>query len=176
MTAEEFDQTMRSFVKRRPFLPFVVELLDGERIVVANRHVAFGGGTAGFLSRKEGLVDFNHEQVRSFEFLPPAITNGQRHKIETDAITQSFGAEGKPMTEEAFDQTVRSFVKRRPFMPFVVELLDGRRIIVPHRHVAFGGGVAGFLSRKEGLVGFSKDDVRSFRHLSPETADDPKRV
>jgi hypothetical protein len=176
MTEEEFDQTMRSFVKRRPFVPFVVELLNGERIVIANRHVAFGGGAAGFLSRREGLVDFNHDQVRSFECLSPPITNGQRHTTETNVGTRSFGGEGKPMTEEEFDQTVRSFVKRRPFMPFVVELLDGRRITVPHRHVAFGGGVAGFLSRKEGLVGFCKDDVRSLRYLSPEAVDDPKRV
>jgi hypothetical protein len=80
------------------------------------------------------------------------------------------------MTEEEFDQTVRSFVKRRPFMPFVVELLDGQRIIVPHRHVAFGGGVAGFLNLKEGLMGFSKDDVRSFEFLSQEPANDAKRV
>ncbi len=76
------------------------------------------------------------------------------------------------MTEEEFDQTLRSFVKRRPFFPFEVELLDGRRIVIANRHVAFGGGVAGFLSRKEGLVDFNNEEVRSFKYLSPETVDD----
>jgi hypothetical protein len=60
---------------------------------------------------------------------------------------QTLGGESQSMTEEEFDQTLRSFVKRRPFLPFVVELLDGQRIVIRNRHVAFGGGAAGFLSR-----------------------------
>jgi hypothetical protein len=69
MTAEEFDQTMRSFVKRRPFFPFVVELLNGERIVVPFPEVGFGGGVAGFRSDEDGLVDFAHHEVRSIHLL-----------------------------------------------------------------------------------------------------------
>jgi hypothetical protein len=64
MTEGEFDQTLRSFVKRRPFFPFEVELLDGRRIIIANRHHAFGGGAAGFLSRREGLVGYSNEEVK----------------------------------------------------------------------------------------------------------------
>jgi hypothetical protein len=69
VTAEEFDHTMRSFVKRQPFMPFVVELLNGERIVAPFPEVGFGGRVAGFRSDEEGLVDFAHHEVRSFHFL-----------------------------------------------------------------------------------------------------------
>ena len=152
MTEEEFDQTMRSFVKRRPFLPFVVELLDGERIVIANRHVAFGGGAAGFLSRKEGLVGFSKDEVRSFRYLSPEAADydsaglvgcksQQRGAKRDERFRQPiFGGERQAMTAEEFDQTMRSFVKRRPFFPFEVELLDGRRIVIANRHVALGTG------------------------------------
>lgn len=148
MTKEEFDQTMRSFVKRTPFEPFVVELLGGERFIIPFPEVAFGRGAAGYINEKGVLVGMKHDEVRSIHAQKSA--NG------------SSGGEWQAMTEEEFDQTMRSFVKRRPFVPFVVELLDGRKIIVRNRHVAFGGGAAGFLSRKEGLVGFSNEEVKSF--------------
>jgi hypothetical protein len=69
MTEQEFDQAMRSFLKHRPFFPFVVELLNGERIVVPFPEVAFGGGVAGFRSDEEGLVDFSHREVSSIHVL-----------------------------------------------------------------------------------------------------------
>jgi putative addiction module component (TIGR02574 family) len=66
MTPEQFDMELRTWTKRRPFLPFVVELITGERITIEHPGVAFGGGVAGFLSPEEGLVDFGCEEVRSF--------------------------------------------------------------------------------------------------------------
>jgi hypothetical protein len=63
-----------------------------------------------------------------------------------------------------------SYVKRRPFIPFVVELADGRRIAVETRDVGFGGGVAGFINDDGALDGFSYNDVRSMHFVSPEAA------
>lgn len=74
------------------------------------------------------------------------------------------------MTPEQFDETLRSFVKRRPFFPFVVELVDGRRILIPDPHVAFGGGVAGFINEEEALDGFSYDQVQAMHFATPEAA------
>ena len=74
------------------------------------------------------------------------------------------------MTPEQFDDTLRSYVKRRPFFPFVVELTDGRRILIGDSHVGFGGGVAGFLNEEGALDGFSFDEVRSMQFATPETA------
>jgi hypothetical protein len=51
MTPEEFEQRLRTLVRRRPFQPFAVRLLTGERIEVdVPEAVAFGGGRAGYLS------------------------------------------------------------------------------------------------------------------------------
>ncbi len=66
------------------------------------------------------------------------------------------------MTEEQFDNVVRELTQRKPFIPFVVELQDGEKIVVATPSVAFGGGVAGFISETDGLVGFSAKEVRAF--------------
>jgi hypothetical protein len=74
------------------------------------------------------------------------------------------------MTPEQFDQTLRQFIRREPFQPFVVELIDGRRFEFERPEVGFGGGTAGFISDTDGLVGFSFDQVREVRLLTHEAA------
>ncbi len=74
------------------------------------------------------------------------------------------------MTPEQFDETLRSYVKRRPFFPFVVELKDGRRILIEDCHVGFGGGVAGFINDEGALDGFSYNEVQAMYFATPETA------
>ena len=71
MTPEEFDNRLRELTERRPFFPFAVELNDGRTITVGTPKVAFGGGSAGILSRKEGLIDFCFHQVKEFRVLTP---------------------------------------------------------------------------------------------------------
>ena len=70
MTPEQFDAMLRAWTKRRPFLPFVVELVNGERITIERPEISFGGGVAGFLSDEGGFVDFACEEVRSFQPFP----------------------------------------------------------------------------------------------------------
>jgi hypothetical protein len=74
MTPEQFDQTLRELTRRRPFLPFVVELKDGREILVERPKLSFGGGVAGMLHRKEGLVDFSWEEVHAFRLAIPKET------------------------------------------------------------------------------------------------------
>jgi hypothetical protein len=66
------------------------------------------------------------------------------------------------MSEEQFTKSLRELTYRKPFVPFFVELQDGRRILVENPAVAFGGGVAGFISETEGLVGFEASEVQAF--------------
>ena len=49
MNAEIFEDTMRSFIRHRPFQPFVVELEEGQEILVDDPHAVAlsGGGTGG---------------------------------------------------------------------------------------------------------------------------------
>lgn len=65
---EEFDTTLRRFLKKDPFIPFYVEMEDGQRILIRQPVLAFGGGSAGFIdvAGDGALVDFTHEQVKGF--------------------------------------------------------------------------------------------------------------
>lgn len=70
----EFDTTLRQFTQAPKFIPFVVELDDGRRILIRQRALAFGGGMAGFIDSDDGaIVDFSHKQVKSFSLLNQEI-------------------------------------------------------------------------------------------------------
>lgn len=67
ISPEEFDETLRKWVKCEQFMPFVVELDDGREILIGQPAVAFGGGSAAFIDpAEEVLVDFSHEHVVGF--------------------------------------------------------------------------------------------------------------
>ena len=64
---EEFDVTLRKLLNARRFKPIVVELTNGERIIIRKRPIAFGGGHAGFIDPDSGaLVGFSHTEVTGF--------------------------------------------------------------------------------------------------------------
>jgi hypothetical protein len=72
------------------------------------------------------------------------------------------------MTEELFTRTLQEFTRRRPFVPFLVELVDGQRIVVDFPSVAFSNGAAGFISESEGMIPFTCAEVRA---ISPAAAE-----
>ena len=73
----------------------------------------------------------------------------------------------KIMTAEEFEQTLRQLLRREPFQPFVVELLDGRIIPVDAPKVVFGGGAASFFTPSYDLVEFACEDVQAIRPAVP---------
>jgi hypothetical protein len=77
------------------------------------------------------------------------------------------------MTKDEFHTRLRQFLHRRPFRPFVVELTDGRRLVIKKPNFAFSDGGAGFIDPEDGaLVDFLNDDVRSIEPLKKETSVD----
>jgi len=67
------------------------------------------------------------------------------------------------MAKDEFESCLRQYLERRPFQPFVVELTDGRRVMVKQLPVAFSDGAAGFIDPTDGaLVDFSHDEVQTF--------------
>lgn len=63
----EFDVTLRRLLKKDTFVPFFVELDDGQRILIRQPVLAFGGGGASFIDSEDGaLVSFFHGQVIGF--------------------------------------------------------------------------------------------------------------
>jgi hypothetical protein len=67
MTRQEFENSLRKLVARRPFQPFIVEYTSGERFEVDGPYVAFSGGAAGFIGPNQSLVHFfDHTTVKGF--------------------------------------------------------------------------------------------------------------
>ncbi len=64
MVADTFAQAMRAFARRRPFKPFYVEMVSGERIFIEHPEaVAYRGGAAVFISPRGEFALFDHESV-----------------------------------------------------------------------------------------------------------------
>jgi len=74
------------------------------------------------------------------------------------------------MTQQEFEEALRHFLRREPFQPFVVELLDGRFLFIDGRSVAFDNGNAVFLAPDYDLVDFTFQEVREIRDASHEMA------
>jgi hypothetical protein len=73
----------------------------------------------------------------------------------------------KTMNVEQFEETLRKLLRREPFQPFVVELLDGRVLTVNQPQVVFGGGSATYFTPNYDLVEFACEDVQAIRLLVP---------
>src|SRR5689334_5009787 len=70
------------------------------------------------------------------------------------------------MTIQDFERCLLQNLHRQPFLPFAVELTDGRRIIVKQLPVVYADGGAGFIDPDDGaLVDFVHDEVSSFALL-----------
>jgi len=75
------------------------------------------------------------------------------------------------MTQDTFQDTLRSFLRREPFQPFVIELVDGRQILVDLPHtVAMGSGAGGFITPEYDVIFFSCEQIRDIRAATQEAA------
>lgn len=73
------------------------------------------------------------------------------------------------MSPEDFDQSLRAFLRRQPFQPFLVELKEGRSFLVDDPEaVAFCNGAAGFIALKKEVFLFTNENTVDMRLASPE--------
>ena len=64
------------------------------------------------------------------------------------------------MKAQAFDAVLRSFIARRPFRPFTVEMMSGTAITVDHPEaLVLRGGAAVFLDRLGRPAYFDEESV-----------------
>jgi hypothetical protein len=64
MTSEHFQTTIRAFQNRKPFRPYLVELVSGDRVVVDHPEaLVVRGGVGVFVSADGAPVIFDHEGV-----------------------------------------------------------------------------------------------------------------
>jgi hypothetical protein len=64
MVADSFAHALRAFARRKPFKPFTVELISGDRIEVEHLEaLVFRGAVAVYFSPKNEITIFDHEGV-----------------------------------------------------------------------------------------------------------------
>jgi len=54
---------------REPFVPFVLEMFNGQSVEISYAGLAINGGGAGFIGPDGGLVDIQFKDVRSIRLL-----------------------------------------------------------------------------------------------------------
>lgn len=65
MTPEQVEERVVELIHREPFVPFVVEMADGQSLEIPHPRLAINGGGAGFFGRDGGIVDFDFKTVRA---------------------------------------------------------------------------------------------------------------
>lgn len=71
------------------------------------------------------------------------------------------------MKLEEFEDKMRKQLYRTPFVPFEVEMEDGRVVIVDNQF-AMNAGLIAFFSQDDALVDIACEDVKCIRPLSPQ--------
>jgi hypothetical protein len=74
------------------------------------------------------------------------------------------------MSAYEFEKQLRERLRRAPFQPFVINVNDGRRILVDAPAVAFDAGRAGFIGQDELVEFFDCENVVGFGPVSQGTA------
>ncbi len=65
MKSEDVEAKVIELIHREPFVPFVVEMSDGELVEVTHPRLAINSGGAGFIGPNGGLVDLDFKKVRA---------------------------------------------------------------------------------------------------------------
>jgi hypothetical protein len=75
MTRAVFEQSLRQFLDRKPFKPFMIEMDDGSRWQIDRRERLsfYVGDSALYVSPDEELSFLDRDDVRDIVDLPPAM-------------------------------------------------------------------------------------------------------
>ena len=65
MSPEQVEEKVIDLIHRTPFVPFVLELKNGQLLPIPHPRLAINGGGATFFGPDDGLVDVEFEDVRS---------------------------------------------------------------------------------------------------------------
>jgi hypothetical protein len=67
------------------------------------------------------------------------------------------------MSPEQVEQKVVELIHREPFVPFVLDMTDGRCLEIRHPRLAINAGGAGFIGQDGGLVDIEFQQVCAIR-------------
>jgi hypothetical protein len=70
------------------------------------------------------------------------------------------------MTPEQVEEHLLRLIYRKPFVPFVVEMADGKEVLIHKPGLAICCGTAGYMGHDGVLVEFQLKDVRGIRPIT----------
>jgi hypothetical protein len=74
MTIKQIEERMIELKHREPFVPFVVEMADGESVQVPHSGLAINETGAGFIDSRRGIVDIDFKKVLAIHL----FSNGRK--------------------------------------------------------------------------------------------------
>lgn len=72
------------------------------------------------------------------------------------------------MTAEEFDATLTRLKHHKPFIAFIVEMDDGRQVVIERPQIAFDSNGATYIKPGFELVQFCREEVKAMRHVPKE--------
>jgi hypothetical protein len=69
MTVKQVEERVIELIHRQPFVPFVVEMTDGQSLTVPHPRLAVNSGGAGFIGPDGGLVDIEFNNVSAIRLI-----------------------------------------------------------------------------------------------------------
>jgi hypothetical protein len=70
VTPEQVEARVIELIHREPFVPFAVEMTDGQCLEIPHPRLSINGGGAGFIGPDGGIVDFEFKTVRAIRSSP----------------------------------------------------------------------------------------------------------
>jgi hypothetical protein len=172
MTAKEFQERMLFLLRRRPFVPFDVDLTDGTRYHVRYPEaIATGGGAAGFGDEQNEIHLFDYRNTARLG--PDDLRPDDPGPYGPFTIDDPFTVPGGPgpMSKDEFHARLQVLLGQRPFVPFEIEMCDGTRLPVgrPDMVAAFGKATPVYGDERGEMTFFDHRCTRAF-HVSARAA------
>lgn len=93
MTPKQVEEKLIALIHRKPFIPFIIEMNNGESHEIDRPGLAIAGGGAGFIGPDGGLVDVEFKDVRSIRFVHPGSdAMNLRGRVENGVVVFQDGA------------------------------------------------------------------------------------
>jgi hypothetical protein len=73
MTIKQVEEKVIELIHREPFVPFVVDMANGESMVVPHGRLAINETGAGFIDPHDGIVDIDFKNVRAIRLFSPEV-------------------------------------------------------------------------------------------------------
>ena len=69
MTIQQIEAKMIELKHREPFMPFAVEMADGQLIEIPDGHLVINETGAGYIADDGGIIDMDFKHVRAIHLL-----------------------------------------------------------------------------------------------------------